>query len=586
MNEFTVVTVLLAAVLVAAFARRIGWNSPLVILAVGLAASFLPGLEQVEVPPELILGIVLPPLLYSAALSSSYQDFRAAIQPIVRLGVGLVLVTTLAVGLVAWRLDPVLSPAAAFLLGAVVAPPDAVAASAVGRRLGLPRRVMTLLGGESLINDATSLTLYRIALVAVYTTTTSLAQGLVVFALAVLVGVAVGIGLAYLAQIARSGLRDPTVDTVIGLILPFVAYWVAEEYQGSGVLAVVAAGFYIGQAAPRTTVATRLHEEPIWASVDLMLESFTFALIGLQLRWVIKDVKDSHESLEAAILLSLAVLLVALVVRPLYIYATEVLVRSKWVRRRRRGATPYRPLTGRELLVTSWAGMRGVVTLAAAAAIPAVADGRPVAERATIQLAAYTVAIGTLLIQGLTLPSLIKALKISSQDERAEDDASEARVRLLATREAASVVRGQVDAWSAVMGRPEAERIATWATQGLLARETAAATLMHPEADLTDADFLPPAGTADPTVIQEARKVLGVGGADGADQPSLEDMRQRAARLTTRIAELRTQMVRAQRSVVVAERNAGRLNETVMRRIMRELDLEEEAMEASWANRL
>ncbi|MDR2374091.1 MAG: sodium:proton antiporter [Bifidobacteriaceae bacterium] len=580
MNEFTVVTVLLAAVLVAALARRVGWNSPLVILGVGLAASFLPGLVRVEVPSELILGIVLPPLLYSAALSSSYQDFRAAIQPIARLGVGLVIVTTLAVGLAAWWLDPVLSLPAAILLGAVVAPPDAVAASAVGRRLGLPRRVMTLLGGESLINDATSLTLYRLTLASIYATA-SLAQGLVVFALATLVGVSVGIGLAYLAQVARSGLRDPTVDTVIGLMLPFVAYWIAEEYQGSGVLAVVAAGFFIGQAAPRTTVATRLHEEPIWASVDLMLESFTFALIGLQLRWVIEDVNKSDQSLGAAIWLSLAVLAVTLAVRPVYIYATELLVRAKWMRRRR-GAPPYKPLTGRELLVTSWAGMRGVVTLAAAAAIPIWADdGAPFAERATIQLAAYTVAIGTLLIQGLTLPTLIKALKITSDDEREEDDASEARVRLLATRAAAAVVRGQVDAWSGVMDRPEAERIATWATQGLLARETAAATLMHPEAGVTDADLLDLPGAAPPAVIAEARQVLG-----GDGEVSREDMRERAARLTARIAELRTQMVRAQRAVVVAERNAGRLNETVMRRIMRELDLEEEAMEASWANRL
>ncbi|MDR3107585.1 MAG: cation:proton antiporter, partial [Bifidobacteriaceae bacterium] len=141
MNEFTAMTVLLAAVLVAAFARRVGWNSPLVILGVGLAASFLPGLVQVEVAPELLLGIVLPPLLYSAAISSSYQDFRAAIQPIARLGVGLVIVTTLAVGLTAALIDPKLSLAAARLLGAVVAPPEAVAAAAVGRRLGLPRRV-------------------------------------------------------------------------------------------------------------------------------------------------------------------------------------------------------------------------------------------------------------------------------------------------------------------------------------------------------------------------------------------------------------------------------------------------------------
>ncbi|MDR0626857.1 MAG: sodium:proton antiporter [Bifidobacteriaceae bacterium] len=581
MNEFTVVTVLLGAVLVAAFARRVGWNSPLVVLAVGLVASFLPGLGQVEVPSELILGIVLPPLLYSAALSSSYQDFRAAIQPIVRLGVGLVIVTTAVVGLTAYLLDPRLSLPAAVLLGAVVAPPDAVAASAVGRRLGLPRQVMTLLGGESLINDATSLTLYRLALAAVYTTGASLAQGLVVFALAVLVGVSVGIGLAYLAQIARSGLRDPTVDTVIGLMLPFVSYWIAEEYQGSGVLAVVAAGFFIGQAAPRTTVATRLHEEPIWASVDLMLESFTFALIGLQLRWVIWDVHRSDQSLKSAVFLSLVVLGVTLGVRPVYIYATELAAQAKWFRRRR--AMPYKPLTWRELLVTSWAGMRGVVTLAAATAIPLRVDGAPFAERATVQLAAYTVAIGTLLIQGLSLPTIIRALKISSDNEREEDDASEARVRLLATRAASGVVRGQVDAWSAVMGRGEAEKIATWATQGLLARETAAATLMHPDAALTDADLLTLTGTAPPSVIAEAREVLDAGGPKAPDR---EEMRQRAARLTSRIAELRTQMVRAQRSVVVAERNAGRLNETVMRRIMRELDLEEEAMEASWAHRL
>jgi CPA1 family monovalent cation:H+ antiporter len=583
-NEFTVVTVLLAAVVVAAFARRVGWNAPLVVLAVGLVASFLPGLVQVEVSSELILGIILPPLLYSAALSSSYQDFRAAIQPIARLGVGLVIVTTLCVGLVAAQVDPALSLPAALLLGAVVAPPDAVAASAVGRRLGLPRRVMTLLGGESLINDATSLTLYRLTLAAVYATGSSLSQGLVVFALAVMVGVSVGLALAYVAQLARSGLRDPTVDTVIGLMLPFVSYWIAEEYQGSGVLAVVAAGFFIGQASPRTTVATRLHEEPIWASVDLMLESFTFALIGLQLRWVILDVHQSDQSLTRALWLSLAVLLTALAVRPVYIYGTEFLVRSKWVQRRgRRSEPPYAPLTGRELLVTSWAGMRGVVTLAAAAAIPLRVDGIPFAERATVQLAAYMVAIGTLLIQGLSLPSLIKALRISSADEAQEDDASEARVRLMATRAASGVLRGQVDAWSAVMGRPEAQRIADWAIQGLLARETAAATLMHPEADLRDADLLTSSSGPAPAIIRQARQALG---AAEAGQTSPEELRRRAAALTARITELRTQMVRAQRAVVVQERNAGRLNETVMRRIIRELDLEEEAMEASWAHRL
>jgi CPA1 family monovalent cation:H+ antiporter len=367
-------------------------------------------------------------------------------------------------------------------------------------------------------------------------------------------------------------------------MLPFVAYWIAEEYQGSGVLAVVAAGFFIGQASPRTTVATRLHEEPIWASVDLLLESFTFALIGLQLRFVIEDVGESGQSLATALWLSLTVLVTALAIRPVYIYATELLVRAKWFRRRaRRREEAYAPLTRRELLVTSWAGMRGVVTLAAAAAIPMAVNGHPFAERATVQLAAYTVAIGTLLIQGLSLPGLIKSLHISSNDESEEDDASEARVRLMATRAASGVLRGQVDAWSGVMGRPEAERIAGWAIQGLLARETAAATLMHPEADITDTDLLTMTGGQAPAIINEARRALRP---DTPESISPEELRRRAAALTARITELRTQMVRAQRSVVVQERNAGRLNETVMRRIMRELDLEEETMEASWAHRL
>ncbi|MDR3202918.1 MAG: sodium:proton antiporter, partial [Bifidobacteriaceae bacterium] len=401
MSEFAILVVALSAVLVAGLARKFSWNAPLVVLGVGLAASFIPGLERLEVDPELILGIVLPPLLYSAALSSSLQDFRASISPIVRLGVGLVIVTTVVVAFTAGALDRQLTPAAALLLGAVVAPPDAVAASAVGRKLGLPRRIMTLLGGESLINDATSLTLVKVAMAGVGTTGVLWQVGLETFTLAVLGGVAVGLVLGAGAQTVRSLLRDPAADTVLGLILPFVAYWVAEELHGSGVLAVVAAGFLIGQTSPRTTVSTRLHEEPIWASIDLLLESFTFALIGLQLRWVIVDVQDSPtENTAAAFRLAGVVFLVTILIRPVYIYATEL--GARW-RLPGRPAASHPRLTWRELLVTSWAGMRGVVTLAAAAAIPAfTTGGQPFPERATLQLAAYTIAIGTLILQGIT----------------------------------------------------------------------------------------------------------------------------------------------------------------------------------------
>jgi CPA1 family monovalent cation:H+ antiporter len=290
--------------------------------------------------------------------------------------------------------------------------------------------------------------------------------------------------------------------------------------------------------------------------------------------------------------LSLAVLLVAMAIRPVYIYLTELLIRAPKRAKERPDLVPYKRLSGKELLVTSWAGMRGVVTLAAAAAIPHVVNGQPFAERATVQLAAYVAAIGTLLIQGLTLPWLIRVLRITNEDEQAEDDASEARVRLLATRAAADVVRGQVAAWAPLMGSPEAERIATWATQGLLAREAAAATLMHPETDAIpqDSELLTRGvGGSSPSLIADVRDAIQASNAEDRVSPTPMDkaeLRERAAKMTVWITDLRTQMIRAQRSVVVAERNAGRLNETVMRRILRELDLEEESMEASWANRL
>jgi CPA1 family monovalent cation:H+ antiporter len=597
MSGFTVFAVVIVAVLVAALARRFGLSAPLVVLGIGLAASFIPDLAQIEIKPELILGIVLPPLLYSAALSSSFQDFRASISPILRLGVGLVIVTTIAVAIVARTVHPQLTIPAALLLGAVVAPPDAVAASAVGRKLGLPRRIMTLLGGESLINDATSLTLFKVALAGVGATGGLWQVATESFVLAVLGGIAVGLVFATLAQLLRSTLRDPTSDTVLGLLLPFAAYWAAEEVDGSGVLAVVAAGFLIGQSAPRATVSTRLHEEPLWASVDLMLESFTFALIGLQLRWVIRDVQDSPtENTANAFLLAGVVLAVTLAVRPLYIYLTELTAHLRLPGR----PPPSRPrLSWRELLVTSWAGMRGVVTLAAAAAIPVFTYGaRPFPARATIQLAAYAVAIGTLLIQGLTLPALIRALGVTNEDEAALDDAEEARVRLVAARAASEVVEAQIEKWAETMGREEAERVARFETQAVLAREAAAATLLRPggrdeddpetaEADEALTEFgrhLPDVHRPDvPHTPGEDAVVPTRRGGPGA---SREELRKRGARLSVRSAELRTKMIHAQREVLVTERNAGRLNDTVMRRILRELDLEEESMEASWTNRL
>jgi CPA1 family monovalent cation:H+ antiporter len=483
------------------------------------------------------------------------------------------MVTVVAVALVTRVFDPRYSVAAALLLGAIVAPPDAVAAMAVGRKLGLPRRIMTLLGGESLINDATSLTLFKVALVGAGSTETLARVGARTFGQAVAAGILVGLALAVAIQALRSTLRDPAADTVMGLLLPFVAYWLAEEFHGSGVLAVVAAGFYIGQSSPHTTVSTRLHEEPIWASIDLLLESFAFALIGLQLRWVVDDVRISTaENTGRAFILALLVFLTCLLVRPIYIYLTEFLAS---LRPFRRGGAPRERLAWRDLLVTSCAGMRGVVTLAAAAAIPVHAEnGEYIPGRPTLQLAAYLVAIGTLLLQGLSLPWVIRALKISSEDEQVQDSAEEARVRLLAARAASTVVKRQVEKWTESMPEEEAGKIARFATQAVLAREAAAATLLRPDSmSLEDLGIDPPDDYPDSPANTVRGTLERLGGPGGAA-------------FTVRATELRTRMIRSQRAVVIAERNAGRLNETVMRRILRELDLEEESMEASWTNRL
>ncbi|WP_449386508.1 cation:proton antiporter [Cellulomonas soli] len=557
MHHVHVFALVAIAVLVAALCRRRGWPAPLVIVAVGLIASFVPGVPRFEIDATVILEFVLPPLLYSAALSSSYRDFRSSWNAITRLGVGLVLVTALAVALVAKAVHPSLSFAAALVLGAVVAPPDAVAAAAVGRRLGLPRRVMTLLSGESLINDATSLTLFKVALAGAATGTWLLGDGLGTFAMAVGSGVAVGAGIGWLVHAIRMRLDDPVVASAIGLLTPFAAYWGAEALLGSGVLAVVAAGLYLGHTAPRAGYATRLYEEPIWSTVDLVLEAFTFALVGVQLPWVVRDVVASDQGLRPAVVLSAAVLATAVLVRPAYVFAT-----ARFDNVRLRGS--HRPvqdaLAARESAVVSWAGMRGVVTLAAAAAIPATAGGAPFPERASLQLAACTVALGTLLLQGLTLPAVIGRLGVGSaaQAEAAEDATQEAQARLAMADAVQQMLERERTTWRAELGAQQADEAIDRLTRLTRERAAAAAVVIDPDnaEDLLD---------------------------DGLTAWAPEH--QRRADLAARTARVRRAVIGAQRAALVRRRDAGQIDEAVLRRMLHELDLEDESLSASWITR-
>jgi Na+/H+ antiporter len=550
MTHVELFALVVGAVGISALCRRWGWSPPLVLVAAGLVVSFVPGMPRFDVDSAVILEFVLPPLLYSAALSSSYQDFRRARNSILRLGVGLVLVTAIAVAVVAWAIVPDLPITAALVLGAVVAPPDAVAAIAVGRRLGLPRRVMTLLTGESLINDATSLTLYKVAIAGVASGATALSEGLRVFMVAALVGTGLGLLIGYVVHRVRLHLDDPVVASTIGLLTPFAAYWAAESLSGSGVLAVVAAGLYLGHTAPQAGYATRLYETHIWSTVDLPLEAFTFALIGIQLKWVLGDVVASDQGLGIAVVLSLAVLATAVLVRPLYTFATA---RVDLIRLRGSHRTMHDALSTREHAVVSWAGMRGVVTLAAAAAIPAAVNGAPFPARATLQLVAYAVAIGTLLMQGLSLPWVIGRLGVGEHDDAEHDAAQEAALRLATAEAAQRVIEGKTVEWSRELGPEEAQAVTDALVRAGNLRAQAAAAMLDP--------------------------------ARGDDDPALAGAPAAPVR-GKRGQRLRREILVAQRQVLVARRDAGELDEAVMRRVLRELDLEDERMSASWLNRV
>ncbi|NKE57109.1 Na+/H+ antiporter [Lentzea sp. PSKA42] len=407
---------LLGALVVTSIARRLNWSAPLVLVAVGLVVSFIPGVPEFGIDPHLILVLVLPPLLYSAALDSSYLNIRANLRPIGLLAVGLVLFTTFVVGVTATFVFPDLPFAAALVLGAVVAPPDAVAAVAIGRKLGLQRRAMTLLVGESLINDATALTAFKVAVAAAAGAAMHPAQGVGLFLLVTAGGIAIGLVVGVVVRFLRKRLCEGVLESALGLLVPFGAYLLAEEAAHvSGVLAVVVAGLYIGHHSPRGTYATRLQDAAVWRSVDVLLESFVFALIGLQLSAIISAV-----DLNAGLLLGAgAVLLATILARFVWMYPASYvpMYLSKRLRERERW-----PHLG-QVTVISWAGMRGVVTLAAAAAIPEDVPGRDI-----ILFCAFVVTVATLLLQGTTLPWLINKIGFEGDDVR-KDALAEAQIQ-------------------------------------------------------------------------------------------------------------------------------------------------------------
>ena len=406
-TELSIVLLLLTAAAVAGVSGRLGFSSPLVLTGVGIVLSFVPGVPSFPLTPELVLTGFLPPLLYAAAIRTPFVDMRRNTQPILLLSIGLVLATAFAVAGVAVLVLPDLPLAAAVALGAVVAPPDAVAATAVARRVGMPRRIVTILEGESLFNDATALVTFRTALGALAGTATLLGAG-GDFVQAIVLGVAVGLVLALvLAPVRRRVGNDPVLDTSLSLLVPYVAYIVAEEVHGSGVLAVVVAGLVLGHKSPDIqSAASRVTERTLWRTVQFLLENVVFLLIGLQLRGLVEQARASALGNGRILLLCVAVTAVVIVVRVVWMFPAVTLLHAL------RGRRDEAKAPWQNIAVLSWAGMRGVVTLAAGFALA----GQGVEYGEVLLVVAFSVVAGTLLLQGATLPWLVRRLGVEGPD--------------------------------------------------------------------------------------------------------------------------------------------------------------------------
>jgi Na+/H+ antiporter len=446
----SLVTLLAVVVAVSALSRRLDLPAPLVLIAVGIVGSFLPFVGEVRLTEQIVLVGLLPPLLYAAAIQTSLVDFKANRKPILLLSVGLVAFTALGVGVVVHAVLPGVSWPAAFAMGAVVAPPDAVAATAIARRIGLPRRVVTVLEGESLLNDATALVALR----------TAIAGSTGVVAIALEFGLAAGGGLLVgglvFAAVAwmRRHITDPVLDTSVSLLTPFVAYVAAEEIHASGVLAVVVAGLLLGLQTARSRIAERLN----WRTISFLLENTVFLLIGLQASWILHGVGGSDLSPGRIALVCAASLAATVLLRPVWIFTFHVLLFPT------RGKS--RTAAWKSAALISWAGMRGVVTLAAAFAIPA-----SFPERAVLILAAFTVTAATLLGQGLTLPWLARRLSLPGPDPRQDALAratlfQDASVAGLAELERHADEEDPYDTVAALRRRVERRDFAAWERLG------------------------------------------------------------------------------------------------------------------------
>jgi Na+/H+ antiporter len=516
--ELLLLALMVAVAGLSILARLVRVPYPILLVLGGLVLGFVPGMPAVELPPELVLVAFLPPLLYWSGFFSSPRDLRADARAISMAAVGLVLATTAAVAVVAQAAVDGLSWPAAFALGAIVSPTDPLAATAIARRLGVPRRLITILEGESLVNDATALVAYRVAVAAAVSGSFVAWQAGLRFLVGAAGGVLVGLLVGRLIAEVRRRLDDPVVEIVISVVTGYLAYLPAELLGVSGVLAAVTAGLYVGWRAPElASPSTRLLGFSFWEVMVYLANAVLFILVGLQLDPILSALSGTA----VAVLVGLAALVSAVViaVRLGWVFTTPYLIRLL----DRRPSQVLRRAGARERLVIGWSGMRGAVSLAAALALPL-----DFPMRNLILFLTFAVILATLVLQGLTLPALIRRLRLTGDGTEEQE---ELRARMAATKAA-------LDRLDELAGED-------WTRDDTVAR-------LH-------------------GLFEFRRRRLkaraGIWEDDGAEDRSLAYQR------------LVRELLVAQRQAIVRLRNQGAISNDVMHRIERELDLEDTRLE-------
>jgi Na+/H+ antiporter len=526
--DLVVLGVLLAVAAFLVAAYRTGVPYPILLVCGGAVIGFLPGVPATGLNPDLVLLIFLPPLLYAAAFFSSLRDLRANLGPITLLSVGLVVVTTVAVAVVAHAVIHGMSWQAAFVLGAVLSPTDAVAAGVIAGRVGAPRRYVTIIEGESLMNDATALIAYKFAVAAAVSGSFSLAAVGPRFVLDAVAGLAIGLAVGWLVARLRKPIDDAPTEIAISLVTPYFAYLPAEALGVSAVLAAVTTGIYLGWHSPELiTPATRIQAFAVWEVLAFVLNAALFVLVGLALPDALHAVRAELSTGRLA-LYGAVVSLTVIAVRFLWVFpATHLPGRLRRAVRDRGPA----PASWQMPLLVGWTGIRGAVSLAAALALPLTIDGGgSFPSRELIIFLTYSAIFATLVVQGLTLPALIRVLGV-------EDDGSQEHREVKARIKAARAALARLD-------------------------------------ELAGEDWVREESAQRMRALYEFRVRRFAARFDDGDDGAIEAGSQAYQRL-------RHQVLEAEREEIIRLRNEGRINDQIMRRIEHDLDLEDTRLEVS-----